>query len=335
MKRKILLFFFTIAIVTALLPSCAPRGERSRNYYFMDTVITVTLLDVTEEQAEPIFSHCNQLLAELDGLWARQRQISDIAKWNASPDGSVLLDARTAALLEKAIAVTQATDGAFDITVAPLVDLWQLCGERNQLPSNADMEHVLSHIGAEAVYLSNGELKKTSPDAKIDLGGIGKGAAIDYLIDYLNTCNLQGGVVSFGSNVAVFGKKHDGTPFRIGIRDPHDPNGTIGVVHLKSGDILSVSGDYERYVTIDGANYHHILDPQSGYPANTGLSSVAVIARDGAYADALSTALFVMGTESALQFYEKQIFDFEAFLIQHDGRVIPTGGMPASDYAFE
>lgn len=327
MSKKIMTCILLLCLFVTLLPSCAAKKEISKSFYFMDTVITVTLLDVTEKKAEPVFSDCNQILMELDLLWARQKKESDAAKINASASGDVPLDDRTILLLQKALTVTEVSDGAFDITVAPLVDLWKSCEQAERLPTSLELSEVCAKIGKNNLYFEGNTLKKSSSEVQIDLGGIGKGAAIEYLIAYLQSCDLQGGIVSFGSNVAVFGEKRDGSPFRIGIRDPKDPNATVGSVTLKNGEILSVSGDYERYVTIDGVRYHHILNPQNGYPASTGLSSVVVICTDGAYADALSTALFVMGVERSVALYQAATFDFEAIFIASDGRIKTTNGL--------
>ena len=138
---------------------------------------------------------------------------------------------------------------------------------------------------------------------------------------------FTGGLVSFGSNVAVFGEKPDHSPFRVALRDPKNPKGTVGVLTLSPGQVLSVSGDYERYVEIDGQRYHHLLDPKTGYPFDRGLSSVAVVTENGALADALSTALFGMGKEKAMAFYESGVFSFEALLIGSDGSMTATAGM--------
>lgn len=161
----------------------------------------------------------------------------------------------------------------------------------------------------------------------MDLGGIGKGAAISKLIEYLKTTDIPGGVVSFGSNVAVFGEKRDGSDYRIALRDPFKEGEYAGVLTLSADDVLSVSGDYERYYTINGEKYHHILDPKTGYPAQSGLSSVAVVCSDGALADALSTALFVMGEDAAQELYSAKVFDFEAIFIATDGTLTQTDGM--------
>lgn len=303
---------------------CRRETSRSATLYFMDTLITVTLYTEDDDLADVIFAECRTILTDLEDLWSRHREESEIARFNADGQGIDCPDARTHALLETALAVAQATDGAFDPTIAPLVSLWERCGEEDRLPTEQELSAVRGYS-----YLTLGEssLFKSDPAVQLDLGGIGKGAAISHLIDYLESCEVRGGLVSFGSNVAVFGEKPDGTDFRVALRDPKDAHGTVGTLTLRTGEILSVSGDYERYVTIGGARYHHILDPKTGYPADTGLASVALVAKDGAVADALSTALFVMGQEDAMAFYRSGVYAFEAVFVAHDGTVTVTDGL--------
>ena len=321
---------FVLAFLLCLLPLGGCRGQSSftETYFYMDTVIGVTLYTEEKELAETAFDRCRSILSRLDALWARQKSDSEIAKWNRGEGRDKPLDPATAELLLTAIDISQRTGGAFDITVAPVADLWQTCGKRGSLPTEEELSQALSlvgytHLQAIEAYVITSDL----PELTIDLGGIGKGAAIDSLLAYLKTLRVEGGLVTFGSNVAVFGTKSDNAPFRIALRDPFDQNAAVGTLLLSRGQILSVSGDYERYVTIDGKNYHHILDPETGYPSESGLTSVAVVAADGVWADALSTALFVMGKDEALAFYESSDYPFEAVLIEQNGSVTVTEGL--------
>lgn len=321
---------FCLAFLLCLVPclsGCPRRNTFSQTFFLMDTMITVTLYTEDGDRATEIFDECEDLLSELDQLWSRHKDGSEATDFNASKGEPISIDPRTKLLIERALEVSQRTDGAFDITVAPLTDLWKICGERGSLPTTEELSSALTSCGYEKLFWKDDQLCKADPNVKIDLGGIGKGGAIGYLMDYLNTCDVMGGLVSFGSNVAVFGKKPDGDPFRIALRDPKDAAKSVGTLLLPAGQILSVSGDYERFVTIDGKNYHHILDPKTGYPTASGLSGVAVICEDGALADALSTALLCMGRESAMAFYESGVYDFEAVLISSEGEITTTKGM--------
>ena len=176
-------------------------------------------------------------------------------------------------------------------------------------------------------------MKKTDKKTKIDMGAIAKGYTLGKIVEYLKTTDVKYGIISFGGNVGVFGKKTDGSKFKVGITDAADTAKLSGYVFTDS-EYISVSGDYERYFIADGVKYSHIFDPATGRPAAADISGVAVICDDAALADALSTALFVKGSEGALKFYDAKIYDFEAVIQLTDGSVILTDGLKTSG-AFE
>lgn len=327
MKKLALLL--ALVLCFASFVSCGRAKLQSESFFFMDTVITVTLYTEDGLQAADVFDGCRAILSDLDSLWTRHGKgtAGDVYRCNQNESIIEHLDSRTVSLLRTALEVSGKTGGAFDITAAPMLDLWQSCGAENRLPTPEELEHVKSLVGFEGLALEGQTLKKERGEIRIDLGGIGKGGACDALISYLVGTNIRGGLVTFGSNVAVFGEKPDGSPFRIALRDPKNAAGTVGEVLLRGGEVLSVSGDYERYVTVGGERYHHIVDPDSGYPSQSGLSSVTVICHDGALADALSTALLVLGRERALELYEESVLDFEAILIASDGTLTVTEGL--------
>ena len=329
MKCGIRIFCFLLCLLF-LIPSfasCNREKRYAKEFFFMDTLIGVTLYAKTKAAADEGFSLCKTLLSELDDRWSKEKSGSLVDRINRAGTESFELDEDSETLFATALAVSQMSGGAFDVTVAPLVDLWADAEEKQELPTKEELLEVLACVGYQRLTLQDHALVKTDPNTQIDLGGIGKGAAISILIAKLSGLELSGGLVSFGSNIAVFGKKPDGSPFRVAIRDPFDEQGTIGTLTLSEGEVLSVSGDYERYVEIDGVKYHHILDSKTGYPAESGLSSAVVVARDGALADALSTALFCMGLEESLKLYEASNCPFEAILVGKDGSIHPTDGI--------
>ena len=322
-----LLLFLCFVLTTA---SCATRSVTkyaSKTFLMMDTVIEIKLA-CTTETAQPIFAKCGEIMTACEQLLSKTISDSAVARFNR--DGNVTCGEREAALIRRMLEICLRTDGAFDPTVEPLVALWNTCGETDRLPSARELTHILDAVGYEKLALSaDGTLIRSNPNTAIDLGAIGKGYAIEQVLTYLNSTDIPGGVVSFGGNVAVFGQKQSGEDYRIGVRDPQNMSGVLGYLNMPSG-VISVSGDYERYVTIAGQRYHHIIDPATGYPTDNGLHSVAVICEDAVLADALSTALFVMGAERALAFYRTGIYDFEAILTT-DSTVILTDGLAASD----
>lgn len=322
MKRLLSVLLIVVFLLSSLC-ACQARQHPSASFFLMDTVITVTLY-ADDETAQPILAECRVMIAELERLWSRTVEGSDTVRFNQSGIGEVAVDERTISLIRTAKDVSFRTGGAFDVTVAPLVTLWQACEREGRLPSEREIAAARATISSEKLLVRDGTLEKMAEDTCIDLGGIGKGAAISQVVAYIESTGVAGGIVSFGSNVAVIGSKPNGSPFRIAIRDPKDQAAYVGTLTMSHGEVLSVSGDYERFYEIGGERYHHILDPQTGYPSASGLSSVAVVCRDGALADALSTALLVMGKERAMALYSSGVYDFEAVLIEGNGAVSTT-----------
>lgn len=328
MTKRIFCLFLALLTTCCAFSGCQrEKTDPEISLFLMDTVITVRLY-TDEETAAPILERCRALLEEADALWSKEADGSDVKKINLSADGAEV-DPRTAALLRTALEISEKTGGAFDVTVAPLCDLWKQCGGENRLPDGAEISGLLSKVGKNELTVSENRVWKSDAGVKIDLGGIGKGAAISSLAGYLKSTGIAGGLVSFGSNVAVIGAKPDGTAHRIGLRDPSDASGILGVLSLTDGQILSVTGDYERFVEIGGERYHHVIDPKTGYPSDSGLSQAAVICADGATADALSTALFVLGADAAMELYASGVLEFEAIFVSHDGEITKTPGMDA------
>ncbi len=325
-SQKLLAWLLLLTTVLLIGSACAARRSVSKTFYLMDTTVTVTLYTRNKSLANSAFDACNSTLRELDALWSRHGGKGDLMRLNASETGIDCLDARTVSLIARAQEISRNTGGAFDITLAPLSLLWETCGKENRLPTDEELQSARALIGSDRLTAFGNTVSKDRAQV-LDLGGIGKGAAISALLNVLRGFDISGGLISFGSNVCVFGEKPDGKPFRVGLRDPKDATRSVGTFTLTDGTVLSVSGDYERFQTILGERYHHIIDPESGYPSASGLSSVAVLCSDGALADALSTALLVMGEERALAFHASGIYSFEALLITSDGRIVTTSGL--------
>ena len=330
-RTTVLLFLSVCLCLTACTPHRATKYV-TKTFLMMDTVIEIKLQCDTAT-AQPIFAHCQTIMEQVEHTLSRTLPESLISAFNQT--GQATFEGDTATLIVRMLDICAQTEGTFDPTVEPLVTLWNACGEQNRLPSDAELQEALSHVGYQKLLYDQhskegiGLLTRDDPQTTLDLGAIGKGYAIDRLLSYLNSTSIPGGILSFGGNIAVFGQKQSGEPYRIGIRDPQNPSGVLGYLTLPAG-VVSVSGDYERYVTIGGVNYHHILDPATGYPTDNGLHSVAVICADATLADALSTALFVMGPERAMSFYRTGVYEFEAILTT-DSAVILTDGIAESD----
>jgi thiamine biosynthesis lipoprotein len=315
-----------LAAILLVLPSCHSIHTAEDVVWHMDTAITLRLYG-DQAATQAALRDADILLASLDDQLSATKSDNEIAAINQAAQGvPVPLSAELSALIARANAISHVCGGAFDITVAPLNHLWKTCEAEGVLPTKTQLATTLSAVGHEKLSLNENALIKADDALKIDLGGIGKGYAIDRLIAELHgRSGISGGLISFGSNIAVFGEKPDGKPFIVAIRDPKDAAGVLGYVTLTEGQVLSVSGDYERFYTIGEQTYGHILDPATGYPPTNGLRSVAVIAADGTLADALSTAFMVMGEDAARALYEDNVLDFEAIFV-YDNTVSKTDG---------
>lgn len=320
---KLQIFALVLAFVL-LLSGCAREPEEYRDtvFFAMDTYITVRLArtGVTEEQLDEAAAECERIVKELETVLSAHDPASELYALNHSGTEFTEISETLEDVLITAYDIHGITDGAYDCTFGGLAELWNIT-DGGPVPAQKDIDALLAHTGYDKITLDErrNTVMRPDPDVQLDLGGIGKGAAADRLIWYLETTEIPYGLVSVGGTIGVFGDKPDGTPYKIGIRDPDDPNGVIGYLLIDEG-FVAVSGDYERYFEENGVRYHHIFDPSTGYPADSGLRSAAVHALNGAAADALSTALFVMGTDAALELYENH-GGFEAVLVSDDGIV--------------
>lgn len=264
----------------------------------MGTVITSKLYgDATEKENETVISIINQL----DDVISWRKENSVISRFNR--DSQVSLP-EIADVVETCLAVSKDSDGAFDITIAPVSKLWDFGGENERLPQKSEIENALKKVNYQTVKVS-GSVIECEKGQSIDLGAVGKGYACDLVYQYLKQTSVKGAAVSVGGSIVVYGKRNAvGDKWRVAVRDPRDENAVIGVVNLEEG-FVSTSGDYERYFEKDGVRYHHLLDARTGYPADSSLISVTIICDNGLLSDALSTACFLLGKEKGAELAKK------------------------------
>lgn len=337
MKPKLSILFAALFALFALLCSCTAQSQTEGEYYddvffAMDTYVTVRLARVgqTEDSLSAVRDECERIVAELEETLTSHSPNGEVYALNESGAETCTVSPTLAAVLSEAVELSELTDGAFDFTLGRLTELWNVTGG-GPVPSVRDIEEALSHVGCESVTVTvvsgedGGTVSRSDTNVSIDLGGVGKGAAADALIEYLSGTDVSHGLVSVGGTIGVFGEKPNGEPYLIGIRSPEDAGEVIGYLRVCDG-FVSVSGDYERYFEEEGVRYHHILDRATGRPADSGLCETAVYAERGAVADALSTALFVMGRDRSLELYERGDIAFEAVLVSTDGAVTATDG---------
>ena len=334
MKRKLTALLLTLA----LLPTLAACGEQgtageTRTVYAMDTVMNLT---VYGEKAASALENAEKELHTLDeSILSRTAEGSELSSLNNGESVSYAADDPLPKLIETALAISEATDGAFDPTLAPVLDAWGFTKDLRRVPSADELAALLAHTGRDKVALeetADGYSVALSDGAQLDLGGIAKGYAADLLRAQLEKEGVTSATLDLGGDVFVMGKKSDGSDWRIAVKDPGDTESYLGIVSASDAFIVT-SGVYERYFEENGVRYHHILDPKTGCPAESGLVSVTVMCKNGAWADALSTACFVLGADGALALRDDlaaQGTNFELIFVTDDGRVLYTGGLAAA-----
>lgn len=316
-KLPILLFIF---LLLAGCRSSQPAYEA--DIFAMDTVMS---LDVwADDESQTLTEELVQIIQELEAELSVTRANSAISAANAGQ--TVQLSGTVATLLDGTLALSGRTGGALDPTIYPVLQLWGFTTENKQVPAPDALAEALAHTGADRVHL-DGTTLQLEDGCQLDFGAVAKGYAgqlcADHLLQAAPDCAAM---LMLGGNAQTVGTKPDGSAWRVGITDPDDPAAVIAVLELTGTHSIVTSGGYQRYFEQDGEVYCHIIDPTTGYPADTGLTSVTIVCQNGLLADGLSTALYVMGPEAAVKFWRGSN-DFEMVLIAQDRGVLVTEGL--------
>ena len=303
-------FVLGLFITASLL--CASRtvwGNSEINTYTktdfaMDTVVSETLYTTGEDITADIIS----ALKDVEENWISwTKESSQIYQINQNAGNTTTVSDETATCLKQVLDLSKVSGGAMDPTMGRVIRLWDIDGENPHIPSD----------------------KVTMPEGvTLDLGAAGKGIGCDAAQKILDADkNVSGMILNLGgSSVMSYGSKPDGSAWQVAVTDPRDTEGDyLGVVALNGTEFLSTSGDYEKYFIEDGVRYHHILDPATGYPARSGLTSVTVVCDDGLNADGLSTACFVLGKEKAEELLKK--YNADGLFVDDSDHVWMTEGM--------
>ena len=335
---------FPLLALCLLLSGCGetPAADASAEFFAMDTVMRLE----TPGLSDPAGVTAGRDAVEtLEALLSRTDGDSEIARLNEADGRETPLSYPTAALLAAAKDYSLATDGAFDPTIAPVMDAWGFTTDSTHVPDSGTLSALLPLVDSETLTVTvpaPGEdgSAQLAPGQAVDLGGIAKGYASDAVEAALRRNGAERAMVYLGGNVLVLGAKADGSPWRVAVQDPEDTGAYAGVLALTDAFAVT-SGGYQRCFEENGVRYQHILDPKTGCPAESGLTSVTVVAAangpdydsetpapgSGAMCDAFSTALFVLGEEKALDFWRTSGYDFELVLVTEDGRVLVTEGL--------
>lgn len=320
--RKILIVF---TILTLLLSGCGSREDGAASTRYLTTMDTVMTLTAYGPNREDGLDKAQAEILALNAALSTGLTDSEISRLNES--GSAALSPEPLALLERALELYDSTDGLFDPSVYPLVKLWGFYDKNYHVPTAAELSETLSRVGADHIRIS-GNTVTLEDGRQIDLGGIGKGYASQRACEILREAGVSSALLSLGGNVQCLGSKPDGSDWNIGIRDPWQEGALYAAVKVSDQAVIT-SGGYERYFEDPdtGIVYRHILDPRTGRPAESGLSSVSIVTADGTLGDGLSTALYIMGLEEATAFWRTYSDEFEMILITDDGTLYATEGL--------
>lgn len=305
----------------AAQPTDAPKilEKDTRSAQYFDTAVVITLYDAPEGLMDDMMAAC----AFYENLLSRTVVGSDVDRINKANGQTVTVHPETWAILARAKEISRETGGAFSITIAPISTMWDFTGGTMRMPTDEERIAALLLVNDELIVLGDNYTVTMPAGMMIDLGGIAKGYIADSLAAMARG-KVSGGILNFGGNVYLIGRKPDGSEFRTGIADPTKASSYVAIVTLTDKSVVT-SGTYERYFIRDGIRYHHILNPKTGLPAETDLAGATIILESSMDADAYATACIVFGREKALIFLNEHNLD--GMLIDNDNNIWVTADL--------
>ncbi|MHC1685060.1 MAG: FAD:protein FMN transferase [Clostridiaceae bacterium] len=301
------------------------------NFFEMQSICMGTVIEqkVYGKNAYEVAKTVENVLKRLEDLLSFFISSSEVSKLNSSAGkDKVTLSSETLYILKKAKFFSNLSEGAFDVTIAPLVKQWGIFTENERIPSQSEIEHTLKLVNYKEISIENpsnaASLAKTGQ--MIDLGAIAKGYAADKAKEIYKEHGIKSAFINIGGNVHVLGNKPDNSLWKIGLQHPSKKRGTCIAVIILSDKSMVTSGDYERNFEKDNIKYHHILDPRTGYPSDSGIISATVVSKYSIDADALSTAIFIQGLEKGVDIINK-LKETEAIFITKEKEIYITKGL--------
>ena len=339
MKKKIILMFLLVLGMT--FSGCSKASDKvenasreemettveeapvSQEIFAMDTYMTVTAYG---ENAQAAVDESIKEIQRLDTLLSATTETGEVYQVNQAGGGSLSEDSMY--LLDRALEINEETDGAFNVTIFPVMEAWGFINDEFSVPSQEELENKLALVNIDGIEIDekNSAVTFTKEGMAIDFGGIAKGYTSTRVADIFRENGIGNGLINLGGNVHVVGTKTDGSKWRVGIQNPENDSEYIGVLTVSDSAVIT-SGGYERYFEEEGITYHHIIDPSTGYPAENGLISVTIVSKDGTLADGLSTSLYVMGLEKAEQYWREHSEEFDAILLTEGNELYVTEGI--------
>ncbi len=306
-----------------------------QSFYF-DTLCMISIYDIDTkenkaERAQDVIDESFALCAEYEGLLSKTKEGSDIYRINNAGGSFTACDERTVDAIKKGLEFSGYSGGSFDITIGALTGLWDFHADEPHLPGDEEIREAAGHTDHKKVIIRNNEVKLEDPEAVIDLGGMAKGYIADRISEYMEEQGVNSAVISLGGNIVCIGSKTvkgKEEAFKVGVETPYSDRSEISASLDMRDETAVTSGVYERYFETGGKKYHHILDPKTGYPADTDLLSVTVVSDKGrsCECDALSTICLLKGKEEGMKLIEEKE-GFEGIFIGSDGDKKMTQGL--------
>ena len=316
--------FLPLALGTLFLVACSQKepaispSESIKSFEAMNTFMSIKSYGPNASEAN---DSAEKLVQQLESLLSTTKDSSHIYKLNHSEEYPVKVDIKVKELAEFALNMAKETNGALNPVLYPIVHAWGFTTENYRVPADSEIQAILPLTDYNQVnILDNGITMQ--PGMMMDLGAVGKGYTGDQILALLKSRGMTSAILDLGGNVQTLGCKKDGKKWKVGITNPWG-GPPIGGVEICDMSVVT-SGGYERFFVQDGKRYIHIFNGKNGKPVENGLSAVTVITKSGLYADALSTALFVMGEEGAIDFWKKNRNKFQMLLLREDKSALYT-----------
>ena len=311
-------FFAFILISGLLFTACGDPNEfnHRRSQFLMGTLVEISVIEKDEKLAITAIQHAFREIRRLENLMSIHIPDSEVSKINqAAGKDRVPVSKELMVVIQRSLFWSEKTAGAFDITIGPAQELWNF--DAPSLPSKNSIADAIKKIDFRKIQLEEQNIFLPEKWMRLNLGAIAKGYAVDKAIDVLRKNKIQNALINAGGDLKSIGKRSDQLNWRIGLQHPRNSESLLASFSI-SGNAVATSGDYQKYFEQNGKRYHHILDPKTGYPATTGSMSATVIAKNVMDADALSTAIFVLGPEKGIALIDS-LSDTEGLIIDSEG----------------
>lgn len=319
---KKLISVMMVGLILCLSGCSVANNKTQQEIYAMNTVMN---LSVYGENATKAIQQAVEKINSLDVLFSVTNKSSDIYKVNSSQGETLNINQETADLIMEAYSYGAKSKGALDLTIYPVVKAWGFTTDTYRVPTAAELTSLLKYVDYSAVKIDTDKSQVCIPKHfEIDLGAVAKGYTGNKIIEILKQNGITSALINLGGNVQTLGNRPDGSKWTVGIQNPSSQS-YFATLSVGEAAIIT-SGGYQRNFEQEGNIYHHILNPATGYPANNGIISSTVIAKDGTQGDALSTALYVMGTQQAIDYY-KSDKTFDMVLLTDNNTVYVSQGL--------